>query len=69
MFKVSQDIYLAASDSANHSKTYGVYQQSQTDDSYGTTVKSFVDPAVTEVDKVSVLHWPEEHIIQGQPTV
>lgn len=69
MFKVREDIYLAASDSANHSKTYGVYQQSNADqDSYGNTVQTFVDPGVTEVDKITVLHWPsEEHITLNKP--
>lgn len=67
MFKVSQDIYLAESDSANHSKTFGVYHQSQQDDSYGDTVRTFVDPCVTQADKVSVLHWPEDNISLNQP--
>lgn len=69
MFKVSEDIYLAANDSANHSKTYGVYQQSNADqDTYGHTVQTFVDPGVTEVEKITVLHWPvEENITQNKP--
>lgn len=67
MFKVSQDIYLAESDSANHSKTFGVYHQSQQDDSYGDAVRTFVDPCVTQADKVSVLHWPEDNISLNKP--
>lgn len=68
MFKVREDIYLAASDSANHSKTYGVFKKSAEDDSYAKNpLQSFVDPSITEIDKISVLHWPEDNIIQNKP--
>lgn len=67
MFKVSEEIYLGASDSANHSKTYGVYNKSADDDSYGKSLPVFVSPDVTEVNKVQVLHWPEGNIFQGKP--
>lgn len=68
MFKVSEEIYLAASDSANHSKTYGVFKKSQTeDDSFGNSLPVFVSPEVTEVNKIQVLHLPTDNIILGKP--
>lgn len=67
MFKVKQEIYLAASDSANHSKTFGTYQKSTNEDEYGTALPVFVAPEVTEVNKIQVLHLPDGNIIQGKP--
>lgn len=68
MFKVTEGVYRAASDSANHSTTQGVYHQKNLDDSYGETPRVLVDPNVTEKDKVTILHWAaEETLMQYKP--
>lgn len=68
MFKVSQEIYLGASDSANHSKTYGSYQTRPSEDTYTTrSTPVFVAPEVTEVNKIQVLHFPETNICIDKP--
>lgn len=61
MFKVSQEIYLKESDSVNHNKFYGKYQDTvNKDDKYNFNDKQiFVSPELAEIDKIQLLHFPE----------
>lgn len=58
MFKVSQEIYVNASDSVNHSKTYGRYQRLDDDDG---TQKS------PEKNNHSIWHCPKTNLILTTP--
>lgn len=61
MFKVSQEIYLKESDSVNHNKFYGKYQDTvNNDDKYNFNDKQiFVSPELAEIDKIQLLHFPD----------